>query len=488
MSGPGAADAPADPQEGVGAPDAFRRLWTPHRMAYIKGEGKPAGDGCPFCEIPALDDAEGLVVARGEHCYAVLNLYPYNAGHLLVCPYRHIADYTETTDDEAAEMADLTRTAMRTLRAVSGAMGFNVGHEPGLDRRGRHRGAPAPARGAALGRGHQLHAGRRADEGAPAAAARHPRDARGRLGLRVDVAGVRPAPARHPPGDGGRRVRVVLRLVVVVVFLAPAALLLTGSLRRAGSPPPPGLGLLPESPTLGSYRALGDLIPVLGQLGRSLTVVAVAVPVTVLVASWAGFALAQLAPRPRRLLLVGTVALLLVPLPMLWVARFVLFLHLGVLDTLIPLMAPALAATTPFTVLLAYRAFRGVPPTLWEAARCEGAGAFTTWWRVGLPLTRATTTAIGAVAFVFHWGNYLDALLYAQSERSRTLPLGVGELAGLDSTQLPVLLAGAALLAVPPLLAARRGQPAAARRRGQGAAGMSPALPVGEGIAAYAVE
>src|SRR3954464_10009938 len=83
----------------AGTADAFGRLWTPHRMAYIKGEGKPSGSGadqgCPFCAIPGLPDAEGLVVARGERAFAVLNLYPYNAGHLLVCPYRHVADYTD---------------------------------------------------------------------------------------------------------------------------------------------------------------------------------------------------------------------------------------------------------------------------------------------------------------------------------------------------------------------------------------------------------
>ena len=77
-------------------------------MAYIRGESKPADDSegeCPFCRIPGLDDADGLVVRRGELAYAVLNLYPYAPGHLMVCPYRHIADYTETTVEEAAEIA-----------------------------------------------------------------------------------------------------------------------------------------------------------------------------------------------------------------------------------------------------------------------------------------------------------------------------------------------------------------------------------------------
>jgi ATP adenylyltransferase len=121
-------------QDGAGEPDHLERLWTPHRMAYIRGENKPSDDSspqCPFCRIPGLDDAAGLVVRRGRLAFVVLNLYPYAPGHLMVCPYRHIPDYTDTTDDEAAEIADLTREAMRTVRAVSGAGGFNIGMNQG---------------------------------------------------------------------------------------------------------------------------------------------------------------------------------------------------------------------------------------------------------------------------------------------------------------------------------------------------------------------
>jgi ATP adenylyltransferase len=122
-------------QDGAGTPDAFQRLWMPHRMAYIKGEGKPAGpgedDGCPFCHIQQLPDPDGLIVARGALVYAVLNLYPYNSGHLMICPTRHIADYTDLDDDETAELASFTKLAMTTLRAASGAQGFNIGMNMG---------------------------------------------------------------------------------------------------------------------------------------------------------------------------------------------------------------------------------------------------------------------------------------------------------------------------------------------------------------------
>jgi len=119
----------------AGVPDAFQRLWTPHRMAYLGGQDKPvdreAGEGCPFCRIPTLSDEVGLVVARGEVAYVVLNIYPYNSGHLLVCPYRHVADYTELTEAEVAEVAALTRTAMRVVREVSAPQGFNLGMNQG---------------------------------------------------------------------------------------------------------------------------------------------------------------------------------------------------------------------------------------------------------------------------------------------------------------------------------------------------------------------
>ncbi|OIV36173.1 HIT family hydrolase [Mangrovactinospora gilvigrisea] len=122
-------------QDGAGSPDGFQRLWTPHRMAYIQGENKPtgtgSGDGCPFCRIPSATDEDGLIVARGEAVYALLNLYPYNGGHLMVVPYRHVADYTELDLDETAELGDFTKRAMSALRKASGAQGFNIGMNQG---------------------------------------------------------------------------------------------------------------------------------------------------------------------------------------------------------------------------------------------------------------------------------------------------------------------------------------------------------------------
>lgn len=115
-----------------GVPDAFQRLWTPHRMVYINGEGKPKGEhDCPFCTSPGRSDEGGLIVARGEHAFVVMNLFPYSPGHLLVCPYRHVADYPDLTVAETREVAELTQHSMLTLRRVSHPDGFNLGMNQG---------------------------------------------------------------------------------------------------------------------------------------------------------------------------------------------------------------------------------------------------------------------------------------------------------------------------------------------------------------------
>ena len=102
-------------------------------MGYIKGEGKDVG-GCPFCVLPARGDAqdeESLIVHRGDTAYAILNAYPYNPGHLMLVPYRHVAAFDELTGEELHELADLAQRAVRALKASSAPHAFNIGMNVG---------------------------------------------------------------------------------------------------------------------------------------------------------------------------------------------------------------------------------------------------------------------------------------------------------------------------------------------------------------------
>jgi ATP adenylyltransferase len=116
--------------KGAGEPDHLQRLWTPHRMSYIaesplrRSNLEPSR---PFTDIPKLSDEDGLMVARGELVYVVLNLYPYNPGHLMVVPYRRVSELEDLTEAESAELMACTQKAIRVIKSVSNPMGFNVG-------------------------------------------------------------------------------------------------------------------------------------------------------------------------------------------------------------------------------------------------------------------------------------------------------------------------------------------------------------------------
>jgi ATP adenylyltransferase len=115
---------------GVGESDHLQRLWTPYRMTYLSEAPMKRDNSTteqPFSDIPQLPDEDGLVVARGELVYAVLNLYPYNPGHLMVVPYRRVSELEDLTDAESAELMAFTQKAIRVIKNVSHPHGFNVG-------------------------------------------------------------------------------------------------------------------------------------------------------------------------------------------------------------------------------------------------------------------------------------------------------------------------------------------------------------------------
>lgn len=115
--------------EYAGDPDGLDRLWTPHRMVYLNKE--TGESGCPFCTAPTRSDEDGLIVARGKTAYVIMNLYPYNTGHIMVCPYRHIATYDLATAEEVAEIGLLSQIAMRVLTETMDCVGFNLGMNQG---------------------------------------------------------------------------------------------------------------------------------------------------------------------------------------------------------------------------------------------------------------------------------------------------------------------------------------------------------------------
>lgn len=249
-----------------------------------------------------------------------------------------------------------------------------------------------------------------------------------------------------------QRSRPIAAALASAALLAPLAFLVLGAFHAPGTAPPSGWSVLVFEPTLDAFDRAFAAVPLGRQLLNSVIVALVAVPVSVLVASWAGFGLTRLRGRRRSLAVGAVLVLLVIPASAVWVPRFVMLSELGIVDSLVALMLPALAATTPFAVLLFYWAFRRLPAELSDAAAVEGLSVLATW-RLLAPLVRPTTVAVGAIVFALTWGNFVDALLYLYSPDRYTLPLGVTQLQALGVTDVPTVLAGALIVVIPPVLA-----------------------------------
>ena len=247
--------------------------------------------------------------------------------------------------------------------------------------------------------------------------------------------------------------RAIGIVALCTLFVMPLLFMVTGSLRTPGLPPPDGFEWFPEVLQWSNYANVFLFVPLWGYLANSLLVVVIAVPVTVLVASWAGFAIATARPRVQRTLVIVSFVAMMVPVTTLWIPRFVIFKWLGVTDTLVPLMAPALMATTPFYVLLFALVYARLPKSNFEAARLEGLSPMQTWSRIAFPLGRPAAFAVAVLAFAWHWSNFIDPLIYLSSQERFTIPLALRTLQSLEPTNHPILMAGAVIATVPPMIA-----------------------------------
>jgi multiple sugar transport system permease protein len=241
-------------------------------------------------------------------------------------------------------------------------------------------------------------------------------------------------------------------VAVALLFLLPIYWIFTASLRSPGLPPPASVEWWPAAPTLANYPAIFDLLPMARYIRNSLIVVATAVPITVFMASIAGFAMAQESDRGRRRLLIASIVLLMVPGASVWLFRFQILRWLGLIDSLWALIAPAFAGGSPLYVLLFFWAYRRIPAEMFEAAWLDGASAWTAWWRLARPLVRPTAVTVTILAFVLYWSDFVGPVLYIYSTDFYTLPVGLQILKQLDPTNWPLLMAAAAVMTLPVLV------------------------------------
>lgn len=249
-----------------------------------------------------------------------------------------------------------------------------------------------------------------------------------------------------------RILKVMLGIIIAVTMVLPFIWMLTTSIRKPGVVPPRTLELLPDPRDWSNYLQVFEIVPFGRMLGNSLIVSGIAVPASVLCASLAGFVFVLIAPRPRSWLVGTALAAAMIPTTAFWVSRFVIFSHLGMIDTWWPLILPALIGTSPLFAVVFYWTFRGIPAGVLEAARLDGAGPFRIWATIALPLTRPVTIAITLIVFRMNWNNFSDPLIYIQSTSRQTLPFALSALHQLAPTDWPLLMAASVILTAPAVM------------------------------------
>ena len=270
-----------------------------------------------------------------------------------------------------------------------------------------------------------------------------------------------PIPGRNTPRRPilPRLMWHVVAIVLSVVFLVPLVSMFVGALRKRGLPPSKVIEWLPNPVAWENYAGVFQVVDMGRFLMNTAVVELMALPTTLLVASWAGFALAQLPSRLARRVVAGALFAWLLPETALWVSRFILYKAVGILDTPFALTAVSLFGTSPLYMFIFYWTFRRVPSETWEAARLDGAGAFRTWWSVGIPSARSAFAAVAVLTFVYYWREFRDALLYIQTAEKYTVSMGLAYLDQLNPTDWPLLLTGSVIVTAPLALVLFLAQP-----------------------------
>ncbi|WP_394435491.1 carbohydrate ABC transporter permease [Streptomyces sp. SGAir0957] len=216
-------------------------------------------------------------------------------------------------------------------------------------------------------------------------------------------------------------------LVVLAVVLYPVIWVAGASLKPSkdivGS-----LDLLPVEPVWSNFSGLADgisAISISSFFVNSLTYAVLAVVGVVLSSSLTAYAFAKIRFAGRNLLFTLMIGTLLLPYHVLLIPQYVLFRHLGYIDTLVPLVAGKFLATEAFFVFLMVQFMRGLPKELDEAAKLDGCGHLRTYWSIVLPLSRPAVITTAIFTFINAWNDFMGPLIYLNSPSKYTVSLGL---------------------------------------------------------------
>jgi multiple sugar transport system permease protein len=236
-----------------------------------------------------------------------------------------------------------------------------------------------------------------------------------------------------------------------VVFLYPFLWMVATSLRSLAGVGREGASIWPSEFLWSNYYRAFTSFPFWIYLLNSVLTTFIPIVGTVLSCSLAGFAFARIKVRFSGVLFVVILATMLLPSEVTMIPQFILFNKMGMVDTLYPLILPAFFGS-PFYIFLFRQYFSRMPESLADAARLDGCGWFTMFFRIYLPLARPAAMAVAVLTFMGYWNNFLGPAIYINSDRWKTLPLALAGFQSANGTDTPLLMATSILITIPCIL------------------------------------
>ncbi|MEM8858106.1 MAG: carbohydrate ABC transporter permease [Chloroflexota bacterium] len=246
--------------------------------------------------------------------------------------------------------------------------------------------------------------------------------------------------------------RQFIAAVIALIFLLPLVAAIFISLNPVTGADRLSLVSILTQLSWRNYTELFQVVPFLRYFSNSLLVVILSVPISICVSSLGGFYLVRLGQPWRKWLVGFSIMTMLVPASAVWLLRFQMFSRVGLIDSRLALILPAFAGGSSLFVLIYFWAWRQAPAELFDAAEIDGANFAQVWWQVALPLVRPATAAVTLLAFMLFWGNFIEPVLFIYDPEKYTLPIGLQLLNQLDASNRPLLLAGAVVAIIPPLI------------------------------------
>ena len=245
--------------------------------------------------------------------------------------------------------------------------------------------------------------------------------------------------------------RLVLQLFVAILFLLPILWMVSASLKPTGALLPTRLQISTDL-TLENFSRMWQLAPMLKYTLNSMLVITLAVPLTIITGSLVGFSISQLAQKNQGRWVIFLLFILMIPDIALWSSRFILYEAIGVYNSILALIAPSFIGTSPFYILIFYRAFRRIPYEVLASARLDGASVFDLWRLIALPIAKPTVLGVGFLTLLVYWGDYISPLLYLQTEKRYTLAIALQLLQQMDPSAWSLLMAAAVFMTAFPFI------------------------------------